>query len=187
MNAIDIYEDIKNPLDNQGFIKNIFTGYLKTNNFDEFSDYIKRFSETKNFTLETNIIGEEAHKKFISFMFNIWKNNVINTKIELIPKNKYNINKLLETKELLQDITDLDYIEKIYNTKEDISWYRMDTYYTYISYNICYFSNEFHNWCFSLIILAMLKIHFCMSYLGTVSILPFFDVLIGGRGYSSYY
>lgn len=134
MNAIDIYEQVKNPLDSNNLMRNFFQAYLKTENFEGFLDYIKRLSETKNYTLENDTLGEEAKRKFLLFMLNLWRNNVINTPIEKVLLLKYNsLEEYLDTKKLLEEIKQVDYIEDKQTDINSSSWYKKDIDYTYIT------------------------------------------------------
>ena len=134
MSTTDIYENIKNPLDSMNLMRNLFTAYLKTSDFDKFYDYIKRMSETKNFTLENEIVGEEAHKKFLLFMFNIWRKNILNTSLEDVPTKKYvNLNEYINTRELLKDMSDIEFVSTNNKENGEYSWYKKDIDYTYIN------------------------------------------------------
>lgn len=134
MTTIDIYENIKNPLENLSLMRNLFTAYLKTNNFDDFYDYIRIMSETKNLTLENDKLGEAAYKKFLLFLFNIWRKSVLNTSLENVSVNKYgNLNEYLNLKDLLKYMIDIEITNTECSESNFLRWYKKDIDYTYIT------------------------------------------------------
>ena len=134
MTTIDIYENIKNPLENISLMRNLFTAYLKTNNFDDFYDYIRIMSETKNLTLENDKLGEEAYKKFLLFLFNICRKSVLNTSLENVSVNKYsNLNEYLNLKDLLKYTDDVEITNTKCSESDFFRWYKKDIDYTYIT------------------------------------------------------
>lgn len=140
MNLINLYDEVRSPLENAGLLKTMFATYLKTSNFEEFYTKLMCTVEVKNFRMENESFGIEASKKFSVILFKLWRYNILNTPIDKIPFRKYNNDdkRYLELRDSLQCMDEIEFIDYTTRVKRDsdldiFNWFRWDNDWTYIS------------------------------------------------------
>lgn len=77
MSLMSLYEKVESPIRNIGLIKELIDIYLQTNNFDEYYKRAMYYLELKPCQSDDQKMADYNKEKFIEYMFNLWKKNVL--------------------------------------------------------------------------------------------------------------